>query len=216
MLFAWNEKDLSQWRTELPNGHADEAMSVGEVADKKAIRVYYPLSWGKDQNGKFRAEMKAPNGQFLQNGKEYRLFWTTHMANNENNRNLIAMDKPNCSHCQWHNMDVTGTSQIHYRAGNYVGNFGTYSSGNLGRINLGAFDRFEMHFKVSTGNDGFCKIWCNQSHTEEPVYSRKGQNLKTGDSRFNLKFGVYCGANEWVNVVYREQWYADFVLVEVA
>ena len=214
-IFEWDGQTLSQWRSELPNGHEAEALSVVDDPvnpGRKAIQTRQDLAWGQDQNGKYRVEIKAPNGIFLEDGKEYVLEWETFMADNENNRALIAMDKPNCSHCQFHNMDVTGTSQIHYRAGNYVGNFGMYGSGNLGKINLGAWDKIKIHVKVSTKGDGFCKIWLNSA---EPVYSKTGQNLKTGDSRLNYKLGVYCGPNEWVNVTYRRQLYTAMKIRQV-
>ncbi|MCA9328119.1 hypothetical protein KDA14_06330, partial [Candidatus Saccharibacteria bacterium] len=66
--------------------------------------------------------------------------------------------------------------------------------------------------KVSTKGDGFCKIWLNSA---EPVYSKTGQNLKTGDSRLNYKLGVYCGPNEWVNVTYRRQLYTAMKIRQV-
>lgn len=210
------------WAVQNFTPYAAQAVSMSNDvarAGTRSLRCYYNYTlWGDDANGKRRSEVRKPGNIFLVDGGEYWVGFSTYMHDNANNRALIAVNQPNCSFFQWHFTD-TSTSQVHLRGGRYVGNFGTYSSADMGAIVLGEWTDWVYHVKCSTSGDGFIYLWRDAaSDSESPIYSRTGSNLKSAlsDTSLDFKFGVYRGANEWGNADYAEQFYDEFRIAQGA
>ncbi|MCB0351241.1 MAG: heparin lyase I family protein [Bdellovibrionales bacterium] len=200
-------KNVDGWGTELNSRYvAESAKVVSNVsrAGKNSIRMFYDKSWGVwAESGKIRSELKAPGGNQLKLGQEYWISFSIYMADNTNNRNVINTKLVN-SHCiQWHYVGSSGTSGINMRNGNWNISFGTVKERSVKPIQLGKWTDFVYHVKLSSGSDGFVKVWINKSATDTPDMSVVGP---TATSDLNPKMGIYRGAfdTDYVEIFYDE------------
>lgn len=145
-----------------------------------------------DPKGKERSELLQPGNYLLETGKEYWIGFSMFMEDNQNNRNLIASKRLN-AHCfQFHQVGDTGTSGMSMNEGKWNFVFGTLATvTDCGSIELGRWNDFVFHCKVSTGSDGFCKMWINDpTGSGTPAYSKTGKSVWDANG-ISMKIGVY-------------------------
>ncbi|MCB1120792.1 MAG: heparin lyase I family protein [Verrucomicrobiae bacterium] len=218
----WDEEREDGWRKELykvaPNtedpkiaAESVKVVSTHARAGSKSIRIFYDKNWGTwPTSGKWRSELKRPGGLVLENGREYWIGLSVFMEDNANNRDLIQANKPNAHALQWHFMNSRGTSGINMYRGYWYVSFGTSREYRVKPIELGEWNDFVFHVKVSDQSDGFWQVWINRKAGDPPDKAETGPTVETGDY-LNQKMGIYRSTANWFgSSTYAEQFYDEF------
>lgn len=218
----WDEEREDGWRKELykvaPNtedpqiaAESVKVVSTHARAGNKSIRIFYDKNWGTwPASGKWRSELKRPGGLFLENGGEYWIGFSIFLEDNANNRDLIQAERPNAHVLQWHYMNSRGTSGVNMYQKYWHVRFGTSKTYKIKPIELGEWNDFVFHVKVSDKNDGFWRVWINKKAGDPPDKAETGPTVRQGDS-LNQKMGIYRSTANWYgNSTYAEQFYDEF------
>lgn len=192
-------------------------------AGNRCIRTYYDYyNWGLDTGGNIRSEIYRPGGIQLLHGNEYWIGWAFRINDNANNRYAVTRDRQNCHCSQWH-LTTTATSGINMRNGLFMFKFGSMSNPEstfnnevpIGTIPFGRWVTFVMHVRISSGSDGFCKVWIDATAPTDPmVYNKTGRTLIASSEWLNIKQGIYWNKEpvswDFSKVRYLEHFYDEY------
>ena len=185
-------------------------------AGSYCMRFYIDSAWPQwTANGTYRSEFGYPGNTHLTDGNKYFIGMSIYIADNVNNRNMIASKKTNCSIMQFHDVGARPTCQLMARDSKWEFSFGDYTKEWCGDIVLGQWNDFVLEVFVSSASDGYCKMWINAaSDAETPAYQDFGRNLRVGVTALNPKIGIY---RNWINgdittgpYTYVEQYYDEY------
>lgn len=213
---GWGRQNFTPYSAEALQLVLASDYGIQARAGNRCIRLLYEKSWGLDSNGKIRTEVAIPGGIQFSYGQEYWVGFSLLTKDNANNQALIDVDPPNdwAHAAQW--FDGSGQGVLSILRGRYYMQLFAYSGGivDIGRVDLGVWTDFVLHFKVSTGNDGFVRVWKDAaSDSETPVYSKDGPNVSSYQ-----KLGIYRGSGDewWGAAAYAEHFYDEYRIAKGA